>query len=67
MSGPLLHCLWGVMVKLIISLCVLEQFVVCECDHLTDFSTLEETFDYLAISLSSFQLVRKLSTRVHIA
>jgi hypothetical protein len=40
--------------------------VVCECNHLTDFSTLEETLEYAQFSLSYFKQVSERTSFVHI-
>jgi hypothetical protein len=41
------------------------QAVVCECNHLTDFSTLEETLDYMGVTLHSYEEARGMTCTLH--
>jgi hypothetical protein len=33
------------------------QVVVCECNHLTDFTYMDETFNYMGLTLTYFEKV----------
>jgi hypothetical protein len=53
-ASPRLHAI-GTLSNFWSSQC---QVVVCECDHLTDFTYMDETFSYMGLTLTYFEKVR---------